>query len=77
MRLSEDSVEISVKDNGIGIKQEDLHKVFTPFKRIHHQVEGTGMGMSIVKRIVDNNNGIIEIDSEVNKGTTIKIILGI
>lgn len=76
-RLSENTVEIAVKDNGMGIKQEDLPKVFTPFKRMHHQVEGSGMGMSIVKRIVDNNNGSIEIESVVNKGTTIKIILGI
>lgn len=66
---------LCVEDNGLGIKKEDISKIFEPFKRIHHQVEGSGMGMSIVKRIVDNNNGTILVESEVNKGTTIKILL--
>lgn len=68
-------LEIRVRDNGIGIKKTDIEKVFTPFKRIHHGIEGSGMGMNIVKRIIDNNNGIIEVESEEDKGTIIRIFL--
>lgn len=43
------------------------------FKRFHDHVEGTGVGLYFVKRIVENNNGKIEVESKVNKGTTFKI----
>lgn len=66
---------LSVKDNGLGIKEKDKSKVFTMFKRLHQHVEGTGIGLSIVKKIVDNNGGRIEIESELDKGTEFKVYL--
>ncbi len=66
---------LSIQDNGLGIKEEDQPKVFSMFKRLHSHVEGSGVGMAIVKRIVDNNGGSIEIESEVGKGSTFKLYL--
>lgn len=64
---------VTVRDNGLGIREEDKEKVFTMFKRLHNHVEGTGVGMSIVKRIIDNSGGRIELDSEVGKGSIFKV----
>jgi PAS domain S-box-containing protein len=64
---------LSVKDNGLGIKEDDKPKVFMMFKRLHQHVEGTGIGLSIVKKIIDNNGGKIEIISEPGKGTEFKV----
>lgn len=69
----EDYIVLSIKDNGLGIKQDDKAKVFIIFKRLHTHVEGTGIGMSIVKRIMDSAGGKIEIESKLNEGTTFKI----
>jgi two-component system, sensor histidine kinase and response regulator len=71
----ENFIVLTVKDNGLGIKKEDFEKVFGIFKRLHTHVEGTGVGMSIVKKIVENNGGKIEIQSTVGEGTTFKIFL--
>lgn len=67
----------SIRDNGLGISKENKKKLFSMFKRFHDHVEGTGVGLYIVKRIVDNNGGIIEIDSEEGKGTEFKIQLNV
>jgi len=64
-----------VKDNGLGIKEEDKSKVFAMYNRLHTHVEGTGIGMTIVSRIVDNNGGKIAIDSQVGKGSTFTVYL--
>lgn len=64
---------LTVQDNGLGIKEEDKGKVFTMFKRLHQHVEGTGIGLAIVKKIIDNNGGKIEIESTEGKGTTFKM----
>lgn len=64
---------LAVKDNGLGIKKEDQDKVFGMFKRLHTHVEGTGIGMSIVKKIVENNGGKIELESEPGKGSLFRI----
>lgn len=66
---------LSVQDNGLGIKEKDKPKVFMMFKRLYQHGEGTGIGMAIVKKIIDNNGGIIEVESEVGKGSTFKIFL--
>ncbi|MFW5830891.1 MAG: sensor histidine kinase [Prolixibacteraceae bacterium] len=65
---------VMVKDRGKGIAKKDQDKVFTPFTSIASKgtagEKGTGLGMSIVKRIVDSHNGKIGLESEPGKGTT-------
>jgi signal transduction histidine kinase len=62
-------IVLSVKDNGFGIKEADIPKVFKMFKRLHTNTEGTGIGMYIVKRILENSGGKIEVNSEFGKGS--------
>jgi signal transduction histidine kinase len=67
-------VVLIVADNGIGIDLERHEKkIFSLFKRLHDHVEGSGVGLYIVKRIIDNHQGKIEVQSEVNKGTTFRV----
>lgn len=66
---------LKVKDNGIGIKEEDKGKVLALYQRLNPDIEGSGVGMNIVKKIIDNNGGKIEIDSEVGKGSIFKIYI--
>jgi PAS domain S-box-containing protein len=68
-------VLLIVKDNGLGIPENQKDKIFTMFKRLHDHVDGSGIGLYIVKRIVDNNGGKIEVESELGVGTTFKIYL--
>jgi PAS domain S-box-containing protein len=69
-------VVITIADNGLGINLEKHgKKLFAIFKRLHDHVEGTGVGLYLVKRIVDNNGGKIEVESELGVGTTFKIYL--
>ncbi|MBC7389600.1 MAG: PAS domain-containing sensor histidine kinase [Opitutaceae bacterium] len=71
-------IVISVSDNGVGIKEEDKKKVFSLYQRLDNAanyVEGTGVGMAIVARIVARNAGKIQIDSEPGIGTTFNIYL--
>jgi two-component system, NtrC family, sensor histidine kinase PilS len=60
-------VEIKVTDTGLGIAENDLKKVFEPF--FTNKDKGTGLGLTIVSRIVDGYHGRIEIESSVNQGT--------
>jgi two-component system sensor histidine kinase PilS (NtrC family) len=62
-----DAVEIRIKDNGCGIGKKDLQRVFEPFYTSRDM--GTGLGLAVVSRIIENWKGKIEIQSEVGKGT--------
>jgi PAS domain S-box-containing protein len=66
---------ISVADNGMGIAENNQSKLFRMFKRFHTHVEGTGIGLYIVKRIVENAGGKIEVESKLNVGTKFSIFL--
>ena len=67
-------VIVKVSDTGIGIKPEDMHKVFEKFDRLdmeHNKtIEGTGLGLAIVKRLLAMMNGSIEVESKYGKGST-------
>lgn len=65
---------LSVKDNGIGIDLErDKEKVFGLFKRAHAKIAGSGIGLHMTKQSLENMGGKIEVESEVDKGTTFKV----
>jgi PAS domain S-box-containing protein len=66
---------IEVKDNGMGIPENQLNKIFVMFKRYHTHIEGTGVGLYLVKRIIENYKGSVAVESEVDKGTTFTIVL--
>lgn len=68
---------ISVADNGIGMKKEYLDQIFKPFRRLHgvSQYPGTGIGLSICRKIVERHEGLISVESEVGQGSTFNIEL--
>lgn len=66
---------LSVKDNGLGISAENQKSLFTMFKRFHDHVEGSGIGLYIIKRIVDNAGGKIEVNSSPGKGSEFNVYI--
>ena len=66
---------ISVSDNGIGIREEDRNRLFEPFFQAQDNKPGTGIGLNIVKNIVDLHHGTISVKSEVGKGSTFTVVL--
>jgi signal transduction histidine kinase/DNA-binding response OmpR family regulator len=66
---------IAVSDNGIGIREEYRSRLFEPFFQAQDNKPGTGIGLNIVKNIVDLHHGTIAVDSEVGKGSTFTIVL--
>lgn len=68
-------VEISVEDNGRGISKENVPKIFDMFFRAADEIEGTGLGLYIVKEALNKIKGIIFVDSELGKGSKFRIVL--
>ncbi|MAZ47154.1 MAG: hypothetical protein CME65_01240 [Halobacteriovoraceae bacterium] len=79
LRLNSENNTITLQDNGPGISENDLKRIFERFYRVQNissqQVEGTGLGLSIVKHIINKHNGMIEVESKIGEGTTFKIHL--
>jgi signal transduction histidine kinase len=73
------AVQIRVVDRGLGIDNDDLPHVFKPFYRgrraVDAQVRGSGVGLSVVRHVIDAHHGTIEIDSRASEGTTVTIVL--
>ena len=74
-------VKITVKDDGIGIKEEDIPKIFDKFSQIESSLNrnkgGVGLGLTITKQLVDSHLGAIWVDSEIKKGSSFNVILPI
>jgi len=74
LSLDNKFVEIEIEDSGVGIPKENLDRIFDPFFTTKKS-KGTGLGLSISYGIIQQHNGSIEVNSEVNKGTKVKIKL--
>lgn len=78
IRQCVDGVELSVSDTGIGIEQSEISRIFERFYRVNKshskEIGGTGLGLSIVKHGAIYHNASISVESEINKGTTIKVL---
>ena len=70
-------LSVTIKDEGVGISEDDLQHLFTTFFRGKNvtNIEGTGLGLPIVKKYLDLLQGKIDLKSQLNKGTTVKILL--
>ena len=77
-KLESNYAFVEVEDKGIGIPEKDQKKIFDKFFRVSsgnvHNIKGSGLGLSIVKHIVDAHKGKIELSSEVNKGSTFRLL---
>ncbi len=72
---SVEGIELKVIDNGIGIKKEDLNKLFKPFAQLSAGDGGTGLGLALTKRLVELHGGSIWIDSDYGNGTNVVVYL--
>jgi two-component system NtrC family sensor kinase len=70
-----DEVVVAFSDTGTGIPRQDIQKIFEPFYTTKPQGRGTGLGLSICYSIVSDHRGRIEVDSQLGRGSTFRVIL--
>lgn len=77
LEFKSDKIKVQVKDNGIGISEEEQKNIFTPFYRSSNakSFQGSGLGLALSKRIIEKYKGNIRLVSQLNKGTTVYIEL--
>ena len=75
IQVKDNIAEIFVKDNGIGIHEDHINNIFTMFYRATSEESGSGFGLYNAKDALNKLNGTIEVTSEINKGTTFKVII--
>lgn len=77
LKTDKDNIIIVVKDQGIGIKKEDIEKLTVPFFRSSNAfgINGTGLGLSLTSKIIGLHNGRLNITSELNKGTVVSVYI--
>ncbi len=78
LQTSDENIELLIRDTGIGISGERKNLIFLPYAQVSNlkrNIDGIGMGLYIVKKIIDSLSGTIEIQSEPGKGTAFKIVL--
>ncbi len=69
----EDYLVLVVEDNGLGMDMRQEEKIFALFKRLHAHVEGTGIGLYMVKKMLENDAGKIKVESQVDVGSAFKV----
>jgi signal transduction histidine kinase len=78
-RLQGEQVELSVRDSGVGIRSEDMPRLFRDFERVgsrvEHPTEGTGLGLALTRRLVELHGGSIRADSQQGCGSTFTVLL--
>jgi signal transduction histidine kinase len=74
-KLANKTIEIKIQDTGIGIEPENINKIFDPFFTTKEDGKGTGLGLSVSREIIEEHQGLIEVDSIVGQGTTFTIKL--
>jgi signal transduction histidine kinase len=78
-RLDEHQLEVQVRDTGIGIKTEDINRLFTEFEQldsgITRRFEGTGLGLALTKKFIEFQGGHIRVESELGKGSVFTVLL--
>jgi signal transduction histidine kinase len=76
---NEEQITLEVMDEGIGIDREDMEQIFDKFYQgrnaTQHAVQGTGLGLTLVKHVVEAHDGSISVESDVGKGSNFKIII--
>jgi signal transduction histidine kinase len=72
-----DKVAVVIKDNGVGIKSQEIEHIFRPFYTTKSEIEGTGLGLSICYGIIKDHQGEIRVKSRQGEGTTFTVLLPI